>query len=183
MRKTLLATTAAASILAFAAVAQQATDPAQDPAMVPANSTAPAADGAMAPAPEMAEEATPAEPSITPTPAPAMETAQPAPDAVTGPVLTPVMSADVSADDLMGATIQTTNGENIATVDDVVVSADGVVEHVVAQFGGFLGFGSNKVLLEMDEVEIMKDEAGNLVVQTALTPDSLEGRPEYQPEN
>ena len=99
------------------------------------------------------------------------------------PVLTPVATADISADALIGATIQTMDGENIASVEDVLVSADGAVEHVVAQFGGFLGFGSNKVLLTMDEIEVMQDEAGGFVVQTALTPESLEGRPDYQAEN
>ena len=57
------------------------------------------------------------------------------------------------------------------------------MENVVAQFGGFLGFGSNKVLLTMDEIEVMQDEAGNFVVQTALTPELLEGRPDYEDEN
>ena len=50
----------------------------------------------------------------------------------------------------------------------------------MAQFGGFLGFGSNTVLLTMDEIEVLQDEAGNIVVQTSLTPESLEGRPDYQ---
>lgn len=177
MRNTLLATTAAATMLAFAAVAQQATDPATDPAVIPAEPAAPeapAADGTMAPAP-VAEDAT------TPAAPPAMETATSADPA--GPLLTPVLAADISADDLIGATIQTIDGDNIASVDDVIVSPAGAVENVVAQFGGFLGFGSNKVLLTMDEIDVMQDEAGNFVVQTTLTPESLEGRPEYTAEN
>ena len=35
----------------------------------------------------------------------------------------------------------------------------------------------------MDEIEVMQDEAGSYVVQTSLTPESLEGRPDYQAAN
>jgi hypothetical protein len=196
MRRTLLATTAVASMLAFGAAAQEAADPAVPAAPMDA------------PAVEAPADATPAEPAmpeadaaadVTAPEAPATETAQeptaPLDPAAPGAapmdpavadvdrVLTPVQTAEISADALIGTTIQTMDGENIAEVEDVLVSADGAVEHVVAQFGGFLGFGSNKVLLTMDEIEVMQDEAGVFVVQTALTPESLEGRPEYQAEN
>lgn len=174
MRSTLLATTAAATMLAFTAVAQQATDPATAPAVTPMEPAAGTSDGTMAPAPV-------AEDGVDPATPPAMETATPADPA--GPVLTPMLAGDISADKLIGASIQTIDGENIASIDDVIVSTDGAVESVVAQFGGFLGFGSNKVLLTMDEIDVMQDEAGNLVVQTALTPESLEGRPDYTAEN
>jgi hypothetical protein len=185
MRRTLLATTAVASMLAFGAVAQQAADPADAPAAAtPAEPAAPATPeaDAMEPAADTAEE-------VVPDATPDTETAQPAPGAApmdTGAadvVLTPVAPDEISADTLIGAPIQTMNGENIAEIEDVLVSAEGAVENVVAQFGGFLGFGSNKVLLTMDEIEVMQDEAGGIVVQTALTPESLEGRPEYQEEN
>ena len=36
------------------------------------------------------------------------------------------------------------------------------------------------MLLAMNEIEVMQDEAGNLVVHTALAPESLEGGPEYR---
>jgi hypothetical protein len=35
----------------------------------------------------------------------------------------------------------------------------------------------------MDEIEVLRDEAGNLVVQTDLTPEALEGRPDYEAAN
>lgn len=71
-------------------------------------------------------------------------------------------------------------GEEIAGVTDVVMSADGKVESIAAEFGGFLGFGSNTVLLSLDEITIMQDSGGAYVVQTALTPEALEGRPAYE---
>lgn len=152
--------------------AEPMTETADDPGAMPATD---------APAMDTAED-----PAATPM-APATETAQePAmpgtmTDSAAGePVLTPVVAGDISADKLIGANIQTRASENIATVDDVLMAPDGTVESVVAQFGGFLGFGSNKVLLTPDEIEVLQDEGGTFVVQTDLTPESLEGRPEYQ---
>jgi hypothetical protein len=169
--------------------AEPTTETAEEPAAPmgtePSTETAqePAAPMPADPATETAEE--PAAPMGT---EPATETAQDpagsmmAPDAGSEMALTPVAPADISADKLIGATIQTPDAENIASVDDVLMGADGSVESVVAQFGGFLGFGSNKVLLTLDEIEVLQDEAGTFVVQTDLTPESLEGRPEYTAE-
>ena len=160
--------------------AEPGAETAQDPAATPA---APEAETAQDPA------AMPAQPEA--------ETAQTpdatAPDATmapqdpaladTAPVLTPVAGDQISAETLIGARIQNPDGSNIAEVQDVLMSDAGAVENIVAQFGGFLGFGSNKVLLTMDEIEVLQDESGNFVVQTSLTPEALEGRPEYQAEN
>jgi PRC-barrel domain len=175
-------------------------DPAIPEADTATDEVAPA-DPAMPEADTATDDMAPADPvtdtaeEVAPDASPGMDTAQepaapgaapldPATTTDLGPVLTPVTTAELSADRLIGASIQTMNGENIAEVEDVLMAADGTtVENVVAQFGGFLGFGSNKVLLTMDEIEVMQDEAGTLVVQTSLTPESLEGRPDYEAEN
>ncbi len=88
--------------------------------------------------------------------------------------------SEVSADRLMGASITTMDGESIASVEDVIITDDGQVESLVAQFGGFLGFGSNQVLLTPDEVTLLEGEDGALMVQTNLTPESIEDRPAYE---
>ena len=188
MLKTFFASTAIATTLGFAALAQEATDP-----------LAPQPDAPVAPAPEApggapAPEAQSTEPAAPMGTEPSTETAQePAADP-TAPggtmmgepaaeqVLTPVATADITADKLIGATIQTREGDNIAEIDDVLMGPDGQMESVVATFGGFLGFGSDQVLLTPDEIEVLQDEAGTFVVQTDLTPETLEGRPTYQPE-
>jgi hypothetical protein len=152
-------------------------DTAADPAATPESETA--EDPAVMPESEAAED---------PAAMPEADTAQdpslaPAdPSVAAEPVLTPIEDAAVSADTLIGANIQTPEGENIATVNDVLLTPDGAVESVVAQFGGFLGFGSTTVLVTMDEIDVYEDEAGNIVVQSSLTPEALEGRPEYVPE-
>ena len=169
MRRSLLATTAFASLLAFGAIAQEAADPAApateapaevmpaDPA-VPALPEADAAADETMPAEPATEAATdetmPADPAtdtaeeVVPDASPGMDTAQDpaAPGAAPldpatattdlGPVLTPVATADISAEQLIGAQVQTMDGENIASVEDVLMAADGsAIESVVAQFG------------------------------------------------
>jgi hypothetical protein len=218
MMKTLFATTAIASTLAFGALAQEAA-PAADPLVPPAADAPadampadPAADtaqdpGGMMPAEPETETVQDAQPDAMTPAEPETETVQDAqPDAMTpaepgaetvqdglapadpmlgdaGPVLTPVAAGDISAETLIGTTIQTPDGDNIAEVDDVLMTPDGAVDNIVATFGGFLGFGSNTVLLTLDEIEVMQDEAGNFVVQTSLTPEALEGRPDYEAVN
>jgi hypothetical protein len=155
MLKTLIATTAIASMLGFAAVAQEAADPmAPQPAAPGAEPIAPAAPGADPMAP-----------------------------AETAPVLTPVASGTISTDALIGANIQTPDAQNVATVEDVLITPEGAVDSLVAAFGGFLGFGSDTVLLTMDEIEVLQEESGTIVLQTSLTPEALEGRPAYEPGN
>ena len=186
MLKTFLASTAVVTTLGFAALAQEAGDPL---VKQPGSETqAPADIAPSAPAP-----ATQAESAEPMSPAPSTETAQEpaaeptapgamAPAAGVEPVLTPVVAADVSVDELIGANIQTRDGQVVAQIDDVLMAPDGKIENVVAQFGGFLGFGGTKVLLAPDEIEVFQDQSGTYVVQTDLTPDALEGRPEYKVE-
>jgi hypothetical protein len=154
MLKPLLASAALGALLASGAFAQTATEPAADPA---APATEPAPMGATAPA------------------APAEMTG----DWVTDENFQPVDVAELTADQIIGADIRNADGEVVASVSDLVLGADGKAESVAATFGGFLGFGSNTVLLTLDEVEFMRNDNGTVVLRTSLTPESLEGRPDY----
>lgn len=86
----------------------------------------------------------------------------------------------LSADELIGEDIVNMDDETIATIDDILVTDTGEVESIVARFGGFLGFGADRVLLTMDEIDVIRDENDNLVVRSNLTPEEIEGRPEYE---
>ncbi len=180
MFKTLLATTALGALLAtgaFAQTATETTDPAADPAApVMENEAAPA--DTMEEADATAEEALPGDtPEVARGDAPDAEPVI----AVTIPEgwveVDPTM---VSAETLIGADIKTYDGETVASVDDVLLTEDGKVENVAATFGGFLGFGSDTVLLSMEELDIIKDPNEAIEVLTTLTPESLEGREPYE---
>ncbi len=172
MLKKILATTAMATLLGTGAYAQ--TEPAAPAA--PAAPEAPATDtmdgDATAPVPEVVQETPPAG-----TDAPAV-----ADDAMTDPAqeMTPVDLASVSAEDLIGSDIVTFDNEKAATVSDVVMDDAGAVEGVVAQFGGFLGFGANEVVLTLDELEVMRDGNDTTVIRTSVTPEMIEERPPYE---
>ena len=199
MLKTLLATTAIATMMSWSVQAQNAPaaeDQNASPPMIenhmdgdtaPADEgVAPAADEStdsqMAPAePDTADsQMAPAEPDTADTEiAPATDMAQ-QPAAPEG--WSPVDMATISADTLIGTDIRTYDQDTVASVEDVLMTADGQVESVVARFGGFLGFGENTVLLNMDEISVVKDADGNVAVLTNLTPEALKDRPEYTPD-
>ena len=154
MLKPLLASAALGALLASGAFAQTATEPAADPA---APATEPAPMGATTPAP------------------PADLTG----DWVVDENFQPVDVAQLTAEQIIGADVRNNDGDVVASVSDLVLGADGKAESVAAKFGGFLGFGTNTVLLTLDEVEFMQNESGTVVLRTALTPETLEGRPDY----
>jgi len=176
MLKHIFATTALATLLAAGAYAQTApaADPAQDPAAPvlesePGMGDATIDDGAATTPPMVVEDGVHEDPAA-------------AADPMLGDAgeYSPVDLSLVSADRLMGVDITTFDGQTIASIDDVIITDDGQVESVVARFGGFLGFGTNRVLLTMDEIEIMQDANENLVVRSALTPENIENRPAYE---
>jgi hypothetical protein len=157
----ILATSALATVLATGAYAQVAPAP---------------ADAPLAPALEAEEGDVLLNEGEAPATPPAVAADEPMYDGE----WTPVDLATVSADRLIGADIVSHDEEKIAAVEDVLINDTGEVESIVAKFGGFLGFGTNKVLLTMDEVEIVQDESERLVVRTGLTPETIETKPEYE---
>jgi sporulation protein YlmC with PRC-barrel domain len=85
----------------------------------------------------------------------------------------------VRADDLIGSTVYGANDENIGNVGDVLLNADGGIDAVIVDVGGFLGLGAREVALGMDDVEFMHDEGDNWYIYTAYTQEQLEAAPEY----
>ena len=130
--------------------------------------------------PPTAEDASPPDTMAPDTMPPDAVTEAPAAPAGTLPEgWAPVDLATVSPDTLIGADIRTYDGDTVAAVEDVLMSAEGKVESVVARFGGFLGFGETRVLLTPAEIAVATDADGNVAVLTSLAADELKGRPEY----
>jgi hypothetical protein len=71
------------------------------------------------------------------------------------------------------------DGETIASIDEVLLDQAGETM-LVAQFGGFLGFGSDRVLMSMSDVDVVRDANDRLIVRTNITPEALEARPAYE---
>jgi hypothetical protein len=182
-----LTTTALATVLATGAFAQ-ATDPATETEIeteAPTGAeTLPEQDSDVV-TEDPAAETDPADPMTAEDPATATDPADPmmAGDRDGYPLdegWERVDVAGLSADELIGEDIVHMDDETIATIDDILVTDTGEVESVVARFGGFLGFGADRVLLSMEEIDIIRDADDNVVVRSNLTPEEIEGRPEYE---
>lgn len=88
---------------------------------------------------------------------------------------------DRTAENLLGADVYGGDGDNIGSVDDVVMSDDGTMTHLILDIGGFLGLGSHTIALEAGAVDIMWHDAdGDVRVDAPMTQEQLENLPEYQ---
>jgi len=204
MLKTLLAGTATASLLALGVQAQQTPDapettpPASTEQQLPSvTGEEPAApvipDAGTAAAPDAASDGTAPETLAEEPAAPARAALAAEPptspqdsvaDAASAPTIegwTPVDLATVAPDTLIGKDIRTYDEETVASVEDVVMAADGRIEGIVARYGGLLGFGETRVLLDDEEITVVGDAEQNAMVLTRLTADELKARPEYIP--
>lgn len=86
----------------------------------------------------------------------------------------------VSTEQLIGAKIESITGDDIGKVKDVILSDTGTVHELAASYGGFLGIGSDTTLLDISEVDFVKDANDTLIVRTTLTKDALKARPAYE---
>lgn len=93
--------------------------------------------------------------------------------------MTEVPVAEMRADDLIGTTVYGAGDENVGTIGDVILSADGQVDAVTVDVGGFLGIGAKEVALDFDNLAFMRDGEGRTHLYTPLTREQLEAQPEY----
>lgn len=86
-----------------------------------------------------------------------------------------------TADRLMDANVYGREGDNIATVEDLVMGDTGEVTHAIMDVGGFLGLGSHTIALEIDDLDILwSDENDDVRVQVTMTQEEMESLPEYE---
>ncbi|MHA7777604.1 PRC-barrel domain-containing protein [Roseibium sp. M-1] len=88
--------------------------------------------------------------------------------------------AELTAEDLEGATIYDANDDNIGEINSLIVSEDGTIERVILDVGGFLGIGEREVAVTFDELQIIRNEDGSdLRVYVGATKEELEAQPDY----
>ena len=86
----------------------------------------------------------------------------------------------LTAEALEGAEVYSINDEDIGEVSTLVLDESGQITQAVIDVGGFLGIGEKAVALTMDEVRIVRSDAGDDVrVYVDTTREALESRPEY----
>ncbi|MGB3243687.1 MAG: PRC-barrel domain-containing protein [Sulfitobacter sp.] len=100
--------------------------------------------------------------------------------AVTREGYTDVDWNEMTADDLEGARIYGTADEDIGEIEELIVSNDGKITHVLADIGGFLGMGEHTVQLSFEELQLVRNDNGaDVRIYVDSTQEKLEQLPEY----
>ena len=191
MLKKLFLLSTVASLAAFPALAQEATQPTT--ITPPAEEAAPAQPAA--PAEDMTQQQPAADPAADPnapatdvTQQPTTDPAQPAEPATaeaeppaspppTEAVIPAQAAGDVRAEKLIGMTVYDTNGDKVGAVKDILFNEQGQATGVVLSVGGVLGLGAKSVGLQWSEVDIQPDAE---VAKVQYNKDQLEAAPDFK---
>ena len=87
--------------------------------------------------------------------------------------------AQFLAGSLIGARILSREHEEVGEVDDVVLAADGSVQGVITEIGGFLGIAEKQVMILWQDLEVRRDEDGDILIRTGLDTQALQGLEDY----
>ncbi|MCW7543049.1 PRC-barrel domain-containing protein [Aurantimonas litoralis] len=94
--------------------------------------------------------------------------------------MTPVTdSAQLTADNLMGTTVYGADDSSVGDIGDIALNAEGSVDAVIVDVGGFMGIGAKQVAVAMDNLQFMQDANGSMYLYTQFTQEQLENAPEY----
>lgn len=103
--------------------------------------------------------------------------ARPTPEA-----LTALDRGDYRGSEIIGATVLDSTGENVAEVDDLVVSTDDKKIHAVLSVGGVAGIGAKLISIPLDELKIspVGEDQETPSLRVEATADELESKPVFR---
>ena len=87
-------------------------------------------------------------------------------------------SAEITDSTLANAPVYGPSNERVGTISGLQRTA--ATTSVVIDIGGFLGIGSRPVLVALSELDLMRDESGNVHGVTSWTKDELANFPEHR---
>ena len=90
---------------------------------------------------------------------------------------TPLDRTELNTAVLEDAPVYGADDHKIGTISHV--HGAGAVTDVVLDVGGFLGIGSKPVLVSVDQLNLMRDEDGNIHGVTSWTKEQLQELPEH----
>lgn len=174
-RWTMLIALACAALSAEPARSADADVPPQAaPAAPPPQPTAPIVPAASAPAPapaapaaapqDKAADKKPAEPASVPLPPP--------------PSVTVIDAVD--AHGILGRDVRSPTGENMGRIADVIVDRAGQVRAAVIDFGGFLGVGTRKIVVEWSALHFWNVADKTASITLELNREQVRAAPEYK---
>ena len=91
---------------------------------------------------------------------------------------TPLTHKDLTEAILTNAPIYGADDRKVGTISHV--HGSGRLTEVVVDVGGFLGIGTKPVLLCVDQLNLMRDENGEVHGKTAWTKEQLKELPEHR---
>ena len=117
-------------------------------------------------------------PQENPAPAKPPEAVKPAEEKAPPPSITGIGPAD--AHGVLGRDVRSASGQNMGRIVDVIVDRAGVVRAAVIDFGGFLGVGSRKIVVDWSALHFggVKGKSDSITLE--LTQDQVKAAPEYK---
>lgn len=90
---------------------------------------------------------------------------------------TPLGTDELTEDNLIGASIYGPDDEEVGTISHL--HGSGAFAQAVVDVGGFLGIGSKPVLVDISQLNVMRNMAGTVHGTTSWTKDELKALPEH----
>ncbi|MGB3865713.1 MAG: PRC-barrel domain-containing protein [Xanthobacteraceae bacterium] len=81
---------------------------------------------------------------------------------------------------VLGREVKSTSGENMGRVVDVIVDRIGMVRAAVIDFGGFLGVGSRKIVVDWQALHFDAIQGKDSTITLELTQAQVKAAPEYK---
>jgi len=117
-----------------------------------------------------------ASPSPSPSPAPAVPVVPK--EAVPPPSVTIIGASDATG--VLGRDVRSAADEDMGRIVDVIVDRSGRVRAAVIDFGGFLGVGSRKIVVDWNALHFGKIETKKGSILLELTKAQVAAAPEYK---
>ena len=80
---------------------------------------------------------------------------------------------------ILGREVRSAADENMGRIVDAIVDRSGTVRAAVIDFGGFLGVGSRKIVVDWNALHVSNEQPDQISVD--LTRDQVREAPEYKP--
>jgi hypothetical protein len=134
-------------------------------------------------------QAAPAAPQESPAPpdaavktesAPASPVPTPPPAATAAPPPSVTVIEAVDAHGILGRDVRSPASENMGRIVDVIVDRAGQVRAAVIDFGGFLGVGSRKIVVEWSALHFWNVADKSASITLELTREQVRAAPEYK---
>lgn len=95
--------------------------------------------------------------------------------------LTKLSAEHFTVDRLVGTDIKNRDGDDIGTVDDVVLDRNGRVAAIIVRTGGLMGIGASTVALSWDQLDFSRDQDDpeKYRLRTTMTQQQLQNLPEF----